>query len=112
MRKKPAVCLGGDVCSPQVTEVQVRAASLCNNASYVLDDPQSHTLYVWHGGHTGMKEKTKVLEVSNTLRQNRGNLRVRDFIQAHTHACIRAHTDGHPQTHTYTHTHDMGGLDE
>ncbi len=50
--------------------------ALMTNASLVLDDDQNNTLYVWHGGSAGLREKTKALDTANTFRSNRGQLRV------------------------------------
>jgi hypothetical protein len=44
--------------------------------SYVLDDEASRTLYLLYGPSIGIKLRSKALDTANSLRGNRGTMRV------------------------------------
>eukprot|EP00195_Chlamydomonas_chlamydogama_P008202 CAMPEP_0202903864 /NCGR_PEP_ID=MMETSP1392-20130828/26769_1 /ASSEMBLY_ACC=CAM_ASM_000868 /TAXON_ID=225041 /ORGANISM="Chlamydomonas chlamydogama, Strain SAG 11-48b" /LENGTH=742 /DNA_ID=CAMNT_0049591213 /DNA_START=30 /DNA_END=2258 /DNA_ORIENTATION=+ len=54
----------------QVFEVATAVQSLNSGDSFVLEEPTSGTVFVWHGSAANIREKSRALDVANSMRRN------------------------------------------
>ena len=65
----------------QVLEIPANVSSLNSGDSFVLEVPAAGKLFVWHGTSANWREKTRAVDVANSMRasgQPGSSLKVRD----------------------------------